>query len=202
MRECAVPDQRTAEQLVVGMFTVVAQGDPELAVACIHPDFVNEESANEPPACSVPGPAGVAATGGWLRLAYSDVRYEVSEVLVDGDRAMAQAVMSGRQTGPLVVFPHGGRPVSFPPTGRTFAVKHAHLVHFRDDLIVRHSAVRDDLGLMNQLGHLPPGPGVLARTAWWHLRRGARQAVSAAVAHAARGAASVSASGSRPELPL
>ena len=32
--------------------------------------------------------------------------------------------MSGRQTGPFVAFPHGGRPVALPPTGRAFAVKH------------------------------------------------------------------------------
>ncbi|HEX2808594.1 MAG TPA: ester cyclase [Kineosporiaceae bacterium] len=184
-------DQRAAEQLLAAMFAVVAEGDPELAVRCIHPDFVNEESANEPPACSTPGPPGVAATGAWLRSAYSDLRYEVREVLLDGDRAMAQAVMSGRQTGPFVVFPHGGRPVAFPPTGRTFAVKHAHLVHFRDGLIVRHSAVRDDLGMMNQLGHLPPGPGMLARMARWNLSGGARRAVPAAVAHAANGAEGV-----------
>ena len=53
-------DRHTAEQLVLGMFAVVTHGDPELAIRCIHPDYVNEESANEPPTCSTPGPAGLA----------------------------------------------------------------------------------------------------------------------------------------------
>src|SRR3954453_21960572 len=44
-------------------------------------------------------PSGLAAIGAWLRSAYSDLRYEVCEILHDGDRAMAQAVMSGRQPG-------------------------------------------------------------------------------------------------------
>jgi ketosteroid isomerase-like protein len=114
----AVLDRHTAEQLVRDMFTVVTHGDPQLAVRCIHPEFVNEESVNEPPACSTPGPAGLAATGAWLRSTYSDLDYEVREIVHDGDHAMAQAVMSGRQTGPFVVFPHGARPVALPPTGR------------------------------------------------------------------------------------
>jgi len=69
-----VLDRHTAEQLVLDMFAVITHGDPELAIRCIHPDFVNEESANEPPACATPGPAGLAATGTWLRSAYSLVR--------------------------------------------------------------------------------------------------------------------------------
>jgi predicted ester cyclase len=185
-------DRHTAEQLVLGMFAVVTHGNPELAIRCIHPEFVNEESANEPAACSTLGSSGLAATGAWLRSAYSDLHYEVCEILHDGDRAMAQAVMSGRQTGPFVAFPHGGRPVALPPTGRAFAVKHAHHVRFRDGLIVWHSAVRDDLGMMNQLGHLPPGPRVLARMARWNLSGNARRAITAAQAHAARGAATIS----------
>lgn len=44
----AVLDRHTAEQLVRDMFTVVTHGDPQLAVRCIHPEFVNEESVNEP----------------------------------------------------------------------------------------------------------------------------------------------------------
>jgi hypothetical protein len=187
----AVLDRHTAEQLVRDMFTVVTHGDPQLAVRCIHPEFVNEESVNEPPACSTPGPAGLAATGAWLRSTYSDLDYEVREIVHDGDHAMAQAVMSGRQTGPFVVFPHGARPVALPPTGRAFAVKHAHHMRFRDGLIVWHSAVRDDLGMMNQLGHLPPHPAVLARMARWNFTGAARRAIAAAQAHAAHGAATI-----------
>jgi len=82
-------DRHTAEQLVLGMFAVVTHGDPELAIRCIHPDYMNEESANEPPACSTPGPAGLAATGAWLRSAYSDLHYEVRDILHDGDQAIA-----------------------------------------------------------------------------------------------------------------
>jgi hypothetical protein len=184
-------DRHTAEQLVLDMFAVITRGDPELAIRCIHPDFVNEESANEPPACSTPGPAGLAATGAWLRSVYSDPNYQVRNILHDGNQAMVQAVMSGRQTGPLVAFPHGERPVALPPTGRAFTVKHAHHVRFQDGLIVWHSAVRDDLGMMTQLGHLPPAPGVLARMARWNLSGSAHRAITAAQAHAAHGAATI-----------
>ena len=184
-------DRHTADQLVLDMFAVITHGDPELAIRCIHPDFVNEESANEPPACATPGPAGLAATGTWLRSAYTDLHYEVRNILHDGSQATAQALMSGRQTGPFVAFPQGERPVALPPTGRAFAVKHAHHVRFQDGLIVWHAAVRDDLGMMTQLGHLPPTLGVLARVARWNLSGSAHRAITAAQAHAARGAATI-----------
>ena len=184
-------DRHTAEQLVLDMFAVITHGDPELAIRCIHPDFVNEESANEPPACATPGPAGLAATGTWLRSAYTDLHYEVRNILHDGSQATAQALMSGRQTGPFVAFPQGERPVALPPTGRAFAVKHAHHVRFQDGLIVWHAAVRDDLGMMTQLGHLPPTLGVLARVARCNLSGSAHRAITAAQAHAARGAATI-----------
>jgi len=54
--------------------------------------------------------------------------------------------MRGTQTGPFTVFPPGGKPVAFPPTGREFAVRHGHVIRFRDGLSAEHIAVRDDLG--------------------------------------------------------
>jgi hypothetical protein len=45
------------------------------------------------------------------------------------------------------------------PTHKPFAVKHVHLIRFADDgRAVEHSAVRDDLGMIMQLGLLPPPP--------------------------------------------
>lgn len=46
-----------------------------------------------------------------------------------------------------------------PATDKPFSVKHMHLFRFAaDGRIVEHSAVRDDLGMVMQLGLLPPPP--------------------------------------------
>jgi SnoaL-like polyketide cyclase len=89
--------------------------------------------------------------------------------------------MRGTQTGPFTVFPPGAKPVAFPPAGREFAVRHCHVLRFRDDLIAEHIAVRDDLGMMTQLGHLPPSPAAIARMARFHLTGQARRAVAHAI---------------------
>jgi hypothetical protein len=45
-----------------------------------------------------------------------------------------------------------------------------------------HISVRDDLGMMTQLGHLPPNPAAIARMALWTLSGRAKRAAAAAVA--------------------
>lgn len=42
-----------------------------------------------------------------------------------------------------------------PPTGRSFQQALMHFVRFREGLAIEHRAVRDDLGMMRQLGVLP-----------------------------------------------
>jgi hypothetical protein len=43
--------------------------------------------------------------------------------------------------------------------GRAFAVRQFHLHRLRGDEIVGHSAVRDDLGMLTQIGAFPPDHG-------------------------------------------
>ncbi len=87
-----------------------------------------------------------------------------------------------------MVFPPAATPLAFPPTGRSFAVRQCHVFRFRDGLCAEHIAVRDDLGMMTQLGHLPPGPAVMARMARWNLSGSGRRAIDQAFAVAAAAA--------------
>jgi predicted ester cyclase len=179
------------EDLVSAQFTALENGDAALAARCLHPEHVNHMAADEPPACARPGVPGFMATSAWLRLAFPDLRFELIEMAVEGDRAIAHMWMRGTQAGPFVVFPPGGKPVAFPPTGRAFAVRHAHVIRFRDGLNGEHIAVRDDLGMMTQLGHLPPGPAAIARMARFQLSGQARRAVARAIEVADQAAAAV-----------
>jgi predicted ester cyclase len=179
----------TPEELAVAHLDAMASGDADLARSCLRADNVNHMAADEPPACAQPGLAGFLATSAWLRYAFSDLAFEVVEVVADDRRTMAHVWLRGRQTGPFVVFPVGGAPVSFPATGRAFAVRQTHVFRTREGLHAEHIAVRDDLGMMTQLGHLPPTPRSLARMAWWQAGGGARRSVREVVALSAAASA-------------
>jgi ketosteroid isomerase-like protein len=178
----------TPEEIVSAQFTALETGDAALAARCLHPEYVNREAADEPAACARPGVPGFMATSAWLRTAFSGLRFEIIEIAAEGDRVIAHIWMRGTQAGPFTVFPHGG-PVAFAPTGRDFAVRHCHVFRFRDGLIAEHIAVRDDLGMMTQLGHLPPGPAAMARMARFQLTGQARRAIAQAAETAGRAAA-------------
>ncbi|MFC8526514.1 ester cyclase [Nocardia sp. NPDC057227] len=141
----------------------------------VHPEATNREAIDEPPACRVPGPAGFYATALWLRAAYSDLRWEVHEVVADGDLVVVRTTMSGRHTGPFVTYDaDGGVEQAFPPTGRSFATTQTHWFRIADGLIVEHWANRDDLGTAKQLAWVPPTPAYLFRMA--RATRAARRA--------------------------
>jgi predicted ester cyclase len=156
-------------------------GDPSAARATIHPQHINQEAFDHPPASAIPGLPGFHATSAWLRWAFSDLHFEILDLFAESDRAIAYVEMVGRQTGPFVVFPLGGHPVAFPPTQRRFTVRQCHIFTTRDGLHATHAAVRDDLGMLTQLGHLPPSPAVAARMAGWTLTGRAGRAIRQAI---------------------
>ena len=126
-------------------FRLIETGDPELAKRIIAPDFVNQEAEDDPEDAErqVHGPAGFLATSRWLRDAFSDLRFELREILAEGDTVMAAAIMTGKHIG---VFN------GIAPTGRPINHKQVHIFTIADGQITRHRAVRGDLGLLLQLG--------------------------------------------------
>ncbi len=160
-----------------------------MARECIAPDHVNHMALEEPPACAQPGLAGFMATSAWLRLAFHDLAFDVIDLVTEGNLTVAHVHMTGQQAGPFVVYPVAAAPAAFPPTSRPFKVRQCHLFTTVDGRHVQHVAVRDDLAMMTQLGHLPPSPQSALRLARWHLsgaaRRAVRQATQAAAAAAA-----------------
>jgi len=129
-------------------FRLIVNGDVKLAEQIIATGFVNEEAEDDPDDVErqLHGPAGFLATSRWLRDAFSDLRFELQETLAEGDTVMAAAVMTGRHTGPFN---------GIAPTGRPIAHKQVHIFAIADGQISRHRAVRDDLGLLFQLGWRP-----------------------------------------------
>jgi predicted ester cyclase len=126
-------------------FRLIETGDPDLAERIIAPDYVNDEAKDDPDDVERQkyGPAGFLATSRWLRDAFSNLRFELQETVAEGGTVMAAAVMTGQHTG---VFN------GIAPTGRSITHKQVHIFAVADNQITHHRAVRDDLGLLFQLG--------------------------------------------------
>ncbi|WP_067654029.1 ester cyclase [Nocardia harenae] len=161
--------------LALRSIEIMATGAEADFHAVLHPEATNREAIDEPPACRVPGPSGFYATALWLRAAYSDLRWEVHEVVADGDLVVVRTTMSGRHTGPFVTYDAEGEvEQAFPPTGKTFATTQTHWLRIADELVIEHWANRDDLGTAKQLAWVPPTPAYLVRMA--RATRAARRA--------------------------
>jgi predicted ester cyclase len=136
------------KELARESFQLIETGDEELARRIIDPEFVNYEADDDPEDAGrqLEGPDGFLATSAWLRDAFSDLRFEQQETAVDGPTVIAASVMTGRHTG---IFQ------GIPATGREFRQKQVHIMTTADGRITSHRAVRDDLGLLLQLGWHP-----------------------------------------------
>lgn len=127
-------------------------------------DAVNREAESEPPDTRGTGPEALYATARWLRSAFSDLTWQVLDVVRDDDLVVVHATMSGRQTGPFVAYgPDAEIAAVFPPLGRTFTVTQTHWFRISDGRVAEHWANRDDLGMGQQLGWNPPTPLYVVR---------------------------------------
>lgn len=126
-------------------FRLIETGDPGLAKRIIAPNFVNDEAIDDLDDVErqLLGAAGFLATSRWLRDAFSDLHFKLQETLAEADTVMAAAIMTGRHTGPFN---------GIAPTDKPIAHKQVHIFTIAGGQITRHRAVRDDLGLLLQLG--------------------------------------------------
>ena len=135
------------KQAALESLRVLETGDTAPADRIIAPDFVNREPDDDPdrPDRGVRGPAGLVATSRWLRETFSGLGFEHPEVVAEDDRVVVLVTMTGTHAGPV----HG-----IPPTGKPFQQRQCHLFRMRSGKIIEHVALRDDLGLLYQLGVL------------------------------------------------
>jgi len=92
---------------------------------------------------------GAKRTMLWLSSVFSDQRWEIHQVVGEGDTVVVFCTYHGRQTGNLM---------GMPATGREVAYDYVHIVRYRDGKAVEHWGVRDEMTLMHQLGVLPGRP--------------------------------------------
>lgn len=90
---------------------------------------------------------------------FPDYRHNVVEMIAQGDSVVVRCKTSGTHRGVGKLPLNGGMLVGVEPTQKRFEVQHIHWYKLRDGMITEHTANRDDIGMMRQLGLLPPvGP--------------------------------------------
>jgi predicted ester cyclase len=82
----------------------------------------------------------------WLRSVFSDQRWEIHQVICEGETVVVYCTFHARHTGNLM---------GIAPTNREVAQDYIHIVRFHDGKAIEHWGVRDDMALMRQLGLLP-----------------------------------------------
>lgn len=91
-----------------------------------------------------------------------DFHYRIEEATAEGDRVVCKVTMSGTHLGqPTLPVVFGGMLQGVAPTGKRVQVLQFHSFLIRGGQIAEHAAVRDDLGMLLQLGLLqrPEGEG-------------------------------------------
>ncbi|HEU0000336.1 MAG TPA: ester cyclase [Ktedonobacteraceae bacterium] len=130
-------NKATVQHLYEQLFN---QGNLSVADEVIAPDFINH---NATPGSSNRGPESMRQLITMLSTAFPDMHYTIEELVAEGDTVVARVTVSGTHRGPFQ---------GLPPTGRSFRQDQMHFIRFRDGKVVEHRAVRDDLGVMRQLG--------------------------------------------------
>ena len=164
--------------LAVRSIHAMAGGERRGFDTIYHSAAHDRENLVQPPTSRVPGPEGFWSTALWLREAFADLHYEIHHALADGDLVAVNSTMCGTHTAPWAVYTEDGAIDSvFPPTGKQFRATQSHWFRLEDALIREHWANRDDLGMAQQLGWVPPTPLFLVRmsAAKRHARRSARK---------------------------
>ena len=126
--------------------------DVEALAEIVDPDVVSRGRRPDEPA----GLEGVTRTMVWLATVFSDQRWEIHDVIAEGDVVAVRVTHHGRHTGDLM---------GIPPTGREVAYQYVHFLRFRDGKAIEQWSVRDDMTLMRQLGMAPAPPAATAPVA-------------------------------------
>lgn len=83
---------------------------------------------------------------------FPDWKMQVEDMAVEGENVVVRCRTSGTHRGIGRLKLNGGELIGVEPSGNHFEVWHIHWYKVRDGAIIDHYAVRDDLGMMSQLG--------------------------------------------------
>ncbi len=133
------------KQLIRRMYEVINDRDLSLATELLTEDVVYHDA---PPGLP-PGREGFLAFTQMFLDAFPDLQLTVEDLLAEGDRVAAR--VRGRGT-------HQGELMGIAPTGRSFEASGITIIRLEDGRIAEEWEQIDMLGILQQLGVIPP-PG-------------------------------------------
>ena len=114
--------------------------DLDAADELVSPDYLNHAASAENRR------AGARYSLKWIFSVFPDHRFDVEDAAAEGDTVAVRGTMTGTHEGELS---------GIAPTGGRVAAQQSHWFRVADGKIAEHWAVRDDLGMMRQLGLTP-----------------------------------------------
>jgi steroid delta-isomerase-like uncharacterized protein len=122
---------------------VVNQGKYEVVDEIFHPDYVDHVA----PPGTTPGLEGVKEIFNMFRTGFPDVKFNIDQMIGEGN--YVATLVHGEGT-------HTGQFVAFPPSGKHAVWRSVGFFRIEDGKIREHWGIPDLLGLLIQIGVIPP----------------------------------------------
>jgi len=127
------------------------QGKLEVIDEVIADNSVDHSS--RPPG-TPPGKEGLKLLVKGLRNAFPDFKITIDLQVAEGDLVVHHVTTTGTMKGEFA---------GMPPSGKAATWEAIHITRVKDDKIVEHWAVQDQLGMLQQLGFIPTPEAAAAR---------------------------------------
>jgi predicted ester cyclase len=118
----------------------INRGKPEVFAELISDAFVGEQGRR--------GPSGFAGTVEELRAGFPDIRFTLHDLVAEGDRVVVRWTWEATHTGTFR---------AWAPTGKRVANSGIAIYRLEQGRIVRVTLETDRLGVLQQIGVIPPG---------------------------------------------
>ena len=128
------------KQLCRDYFKAFVVKDTDWMERHIHADFVRHDAGLP---FEVRGPAGVAQLHDVLMPAFPDMQLPLQDFVAEGEKVLVRLRVQGTHTGTFG---------DLAATGRKVDIGVLDLFQIRDDVIIEHWAMLDNLGMLKQLG--------------------------------------------------
>jgi steroid delta-isomerase-like uncharacterized protein len=123
------------------------KGDMALIDQMAAANFVD----HNPPGPGMPGGAeGIKAVVGMFRTAFPDLKLSVEDQIAEGGKVVSRITFAGT---------HQGEMMGIPATGKQVKLGVVDILHFEGDKVVERWGQADMMGMMIQLGVVPPPGG-------------------------------------------
>jgi predicted ester cyclase len=122
---------------------VVNQGKFDVIEEIFHPDYVDHVA----PPGTTPGIGGVQEVFTMFRTGFPDVKFNIDQMVGEGNYVATLVHGEGTQTGQFI---------QFPPSGKHAVWRSVGFFRVEDGLIREHWGIPDLLGLLIQIGIIPP----------------------------------------------